>query len=343
VATSTNSTVFGESPPLRAGSRSARILGALRGRYLTVLTLVYFAVTSSLMAWAGAWPTPDKVAIFGVLLALLVAKPLTFLKDWIPFVFLFLAYEYLRGLVPLLGWTVHVDSLIRADELLFGQLPMITLQNLLWVPDRIPWYDWVFTLTYLLHFALPLGFALLLWVRDRTMFRRFLAALVVVCFAGFFTYLFYPAMPPWMAASQGLIPPVHDVMARTLDPLLDGPGMPTLYFVMSPNLVAAMPSLHAAFPMMVYLFAVKAYGRKGHLFLPYLLTVWVGVVYTNNHWVIDVIAGAVYALVVFAGTELFWRRRERAAAARAAVRPEGKTPPPTAVPEPAAEGVAPAE
>ncbi len=296
-------------------SRLAPLLDALRGRYLTALTIGYFALTSFLMALAGGWPTPDKVVIVGLLLAFLVAKPLAFLKDWMPFVALFAAYEYLRGLVPSLGWTVNVYPLIRADEFLFGQLPTISLQNILWRPDAPPIYDWVFTLTYLLHFTLPLGFALLLWARDRTSFRKFIVALTVLSFAGFLTYLFYPAMPPWMAASKGLIPPLNDVMARTLEPFFRGPGLPTIYTVMSPNLVAAMPSLHAAYPTMVYLYAVKFFGWRGHLFLPYLLTVWIGVVYTNQHWVIDVIAGALYAFLVFLGAEVLWRRHERRALA----------------------------
>lgn len=312
----------GSRPRLR--SPALRLLGALRGRYLSVLTVGYFAVTSFLMAYAGSWPTPDKVVIVGLLLALLVAKPLTFLKDWVPFVFLFAAYEYLRGLVPALGWTVHVRPLIRADEFLFGRLPTVMLQDVLWRPDRPAWYDYIFTLTYLLHFTLPLGFALLLWVRDRVRFRRFIVGLTVLSFAGFFTYLFYPAMPPWLAAYEGIIPPLHDVMARTTDLFKHGNGLPTLYVVMSPNMVAAMPSLHAAYPMMIYLYSVKFFGWKGHLFLPYLLMVWVGVVYTNQHWVVDVIAGALYAGVVFVGTEFFWRRREPAAAgARELLRREG--------------------
>lgn len=308
-----SSSPAGSRPAL--GSQAARLLGVLRGRYLSALTVGYFAVTSFLMAYAGSWPTPDKVVIVGVLLALLVAKPLTFLKDWVPFVFLFAAYEYLRGLVPSLGWTVHIHPLIRADELLFGRLPTVMLQDVLWRPDRPAWYDYIFTLTYLLHFTLPLGFALLLWVRDRARFRKFIVGLTVLSFAGFFTYLFYPAMPPWMAAYKGIIPPLHDVMARTTDLFKHGNGLPTLYVVMSPNMVAAMPSLHAAYPMMVYLYSVKFFGRKGHLFLPYLLTVWVGVVYTNQHWAIDVIAGALYAGVVFVGTEFLWRRRERSVTA----------------------------
>lgn len=293
-------------PPAR--SRLTPLLTALRGRYLAALTVGYFAVTSVLMALAGGWPTPDKVVIVGLLLAFLVAKPLTFLKDWMPFVFLLAAYEYLRGLVPSLGWTVHVHPLIHADEFLFGRLPTVILQDLLFVADHPTWYDYVFTLTYLLHFTLPLGFALLLWTRNRTSFRRFITALTVLSFAAFLTYLFYPAMPPWLASYDGVIPQLHDVMVRTTDLFKRGPGLPTLYAIMSPNMVAAMPSLHAAYPMMVYLYAVKVFGKKGHLFLPYLLTVWIGIVYTANHWALDVIAGALYAVLAFAGTELLWRR-----------------------------------
>ncbi len=301
--------------------RFASLRSSLRGRHLTVLTVGYFVVTSLLMIYAGSWPTPDKVVIVGVLLALLVAKPLTFLKDWVPFVFLFAAYEYLRGLVPALGWTPHVHALVEIDTFLFGRLPTVMLQDVLWREAGPTWYDYLFTLVYLLHFTLPLGFALLLWFRDRTQFRRFIVALTILSFAGFFTYLFYPAVPPWLAAYDGVIAPVHDVMARTTDLFKHGGGLPTLYVIMAPNMTAAMPSLHAAYPMMVYLYAVRFYGWKGHLFLPYVLTVWVGVVYTNNHWVIDVIAGALYAVVAFLLTEyLFRRRRAKRAAPEAAGR-----------------------
>jgi hypothetical protein len=232
---------------------------------------------------------------------------------------------------------VHVQPLIHADEFLFGRLPTVILQDILFVADHPTWYDYVFTLTYLLHFTLPLGFALLLWTRDRSSFHRFITALTVLSFAGFLTYLFYPAMPPWLASYNGIIPPLHDVMVRTTDLFKRGPGLPTLYVIMSPNMVAAMPSLHAAYPMMVYLYAVAVFGKKGHLFLPYVLIVWIGIVYTANHWVIDVIAGALYALVVFLGTELFWRRRERASAAVARER-EPAVQEGSILAEPASEG-----
>lgn len=283
----------------------------LEGRLLTLLTIAYFLVVTFLMALSGSWPTPDKFLIVGLLLALLLAKPKAFLKDWSPFVVLFLAYEYLRGLVPSLGWTVNVHPLIRGDEILFGELPTLTLQNALFSPAGPRHYDYLFTLVYITHFTLPLGYALLLWVRDRGEFRRFLSALILLSFAGFFTYLFYPAMPPWMAAEEGLIPPVADVMGRTIGLFDRGPGLPSLYAFMAPNLVAAMPSLHAAYPAAIFLSALKVFGWRAGLFLPYALVVWVGIVYTAQHWVVDVIAGIVYALVAFAVTEYVVARLER--------------------------------
>lgn len=314
------------SPP-RAGNftgRLGRSLDLLRGRHLGILTAVYFLVTTFLMVLSGAWPTPDKFLIVGLLFALLLTRSRTFLRDWSPFVILFLGYEYLRGLVPSLGWAVNVQPLIRGDEILFGGLPTVFLQEILYHPSGPRLYDYLFTGMYMAHFALPLGFGLLLWVRDRDSFRRFLIALTLLSYAGFLTYLFYPAMPPWMAADQGLIPPVQDVMGRAV-PLFDrGPGLPTLYAFMAPNLVAAMPSLHAAFPALVYMFSIKRYGRKGHLFLPYALAVWVGIVYTAQHWVVDVLVGIIYAAAAFAVTEVvsaWWSARRAARGERADERP----------------------
>ena len=301
--------------------------GSIKGIHLTALAVGYFLVVSFLMFLSGSWPTPDKVLIMGVFFALFLSRPGTFLRDWSPFVVLFLAYEYLRGLIPALGWTVHVDPLIWADRALFGEIPTHTLQRLLFVQDGPMFYDYIFTFTYMAHFGLPLGFAFLLWVRDRREFLLFSTALMVATLAGFFTYLFYPAMPPWMAADHGVIAPVENVMGRTISLFDRGPGLPTFYVFMAPNEVAAMPSLHAAFPMMVYLFALRRYGWKGNAFLPYALTVWTGIVYTAQHWVVDVFAGMVYAAAAYGLTLVLATRLERRAQARS--RPTKRETPPS--------------
>ena len=78
---------------------------------MTAIVIGYFGVASVLMLRHGQWLSPDQFIIVGFLLALLLAKPLVFLKDWAPFVLLFLGYEYLRGLAPQLGLQVHIMPL----------------------------------------------------------------------------------------------------------------------------------------------------------------------------------------------------------------------------------------
>ncbi len=67
----------------------------------------------------------------------------------------------------------------------------------------------------------------------------------------------------------------------------------------SPHPVAAMPSLHASFPWLVMLFAVRYYGWKGLWFLVYNVALWYAVMYTANHWFVDVLAGMAWATVAF--------------------------------------------
>ena len=74
----------------------------------------------------------------------------------------------------------------------------------------------------------------------------------------------------------------------------------------SGNAVAAMPSLHAGFPWLVLLFAVKFYGRRGLLFLPYSPILWFSIVYLGHHWVVDVLAGVAWATVCFVALQYAW-------------------------------------
>ena len=297
--------------------------GKITGNYLAIFTLVYFAIVSIFMIRHGVFFRPDQFLVIGFVFALLVARPFTFLRDWLPFIALLLAYEYLRGIAPKLGAAVHVQPLIAADEALFGVVPSVYLQDVLYTPGSLRAYDYVATVAYMLHFVLPLAFGILLWLRDRRTFRRFSATLLVLSFAGFLTYVLYPAMPPWMAADRGLIPEVHDIFGATLGQFVTPGGVPTMYGLFSANPVAAMPSLHAAYPVLVYLFAVKVYGRRAHLFLPYVAIVWFAIVYLAHHWVVDALVGGLYALAAFAAVEAAQSvLRTRTQGRRAEERPE---------------------
>lgn len=272
---------------------------------------LYFAIIMAIMFYFGWWISPDRFIVFGLILALIVANPFRFLKDWMPVVFLLLGYEFLRGLAPMLHAKVNIYPLINADKFLFnGHLPTIELQKWLYVPGHLHFYDFIFTILYMMHFALPMIFGFYLWVKRRERFRHFMVALVVLSYLGFLTYVFYPAMPPWMASENGIIPHVYNIFNEGAAHFFRGGSFPSVYWLFSPNSVAAMPSLHAAYPTLVFLYLLKYFGKRMWFFFFYVFGVWFAIVYLGHHYVIDALVGILYAVVVFFAVEYFFTWRE---------------------------------
>jgi membrane-associated phospholipid phosphatase len=61
-----------------------------------------------------------------------------------------------------------------------------------------------------------------------------------------------------------------------------------------------MPSLHAAYPWLFFLFACRLWGTRGWLVILYPAAVFFAVVYLGHHYVADVIGGIVYASASYA-------------------------------------------
>ena len=77
------------------------------------------------------------------------------------------------------------------------------------------------------------------------------------------------------------------------------------------NDVAAIPSLHAAYTLLVVLFfwsRVPLWARL--LLLLYPLAMGFTLVYTGEHYIFDVALGWVYAVAVYSAVMAFERRRE---------------------------------
>jgi membrane-associated phospholipid phosphatase len=173
----------------------------------------------------------------------------------------------------------------------------------------VQWYDAIFTTLYFMHFVLPLVCAFWLWIKNKNLYWQFVVSLIVLCFAGFVTYIVFPATPPWLAARQGHLPEVTKVIDQTLNLFPSQMTISTLYHNLNPNPVAAMPSLHAAFPWLVFLMLWQVVRRKALWFLPYCLVLWLAIVYMGEHYVIDAVAGVIYATAVFAAVQWLFVKR----------------------------------
>lgn len=258
-------------------------------------TLVCLAIFTA----QPSFPTPDKLLVFAIFVAMLFGQAKELTKRLAPFVALLLVYESFRGVADHLNKHVNFMFMPEADRFLFfGTLPTTTLQRWLW-HGTTQWYDFVFYLAYMAHFVLPIALAVLIWKTKESEYWRFVATYVILSFAGFLTYLLFPAAPPWMASNLGLIEPITRVSSDVWA-ALGIHDFPSLYNDISPNPVAAVPSLHAAYALLFALFVTTLYQSKWRLLAwIYPCLIWVGTVYQGEHYAIDAILGVIYALGAF--------------------------------------------
>ncbi|HEY0700086.1 MAG TPA: phosphatase PAP2 family protein, partial [Micromonospora sp.] len=255
---------------------------------------------------------------------------LRFARDWLPVVLLLAGYNLSRGFADN-GATPHAMELIAADHAMFGWLtggdvPTIWLQELLYDPAAVHWWDVLASWVYFSHFVAALAAAVVLWLRDRGRWAAFMRRWAFLSATGLITYFAYPAAPPWWAAKYGLIEEVARISTRGWRAFgMHGAGNLLNAGQIASNPVAAMPSLHTAFALFVVLFFLPSVRRRWWpLLLAYPLAMTFTLVYAGEHYVIDVLVGWAYVgmtfLVVGLG-ERWWARRadRRAAVATAAV------------------------
>jgi PAP2 superfamily protein len=230
--------------------------------------------------------------------------------DWLPFIAILIAYDSLRGTAGHLA-AVHYLPQLQVDRRLFGATPTVTLQHWLW-HGHVVWYDVIVWATYLTHFfATPLV-AAVLWKIDRGRFRRFAVLVAALSFAGLVTYALFPAAPPWMASQAGLMGHVTRII-----PLVWGSvGLHSAGSVVEggyhyANNVAAVPSLHAAFSLLI---AVTLWPRRRRWLRPlvaaYPPLMAFSLVFGAEHYVSDIVLGWGYTLGVLVAMRYAMRHLE---------------------------------
>lgn len=258
------------------------------------------------------------------------------LVDWLPFSAVLIGYDFTRGLAGGyqgqyvegasndLGFPLHVIAPVHADEWLFGgTLPTAWLQEHLHTPGTIYWYDVLVTLVYLTHFLATPIIAAVLWFVNRKKFRAWVGCVLAMALLGVATYVVYPMAPPWLAAQQGVIDPVRRISGLGWQVLhLDAAaGVVNTGQALS-NPVAAMPSLHTGYATLVALFfMIGAPWWRRILLACYPLLMGFALVYSGEHYVIDVVFGILYAAVIITSWRLIHHYR-----ARRKTRAAGSTP-----------------
>ena len=324
-----------EAPSPRVGSRDWLRLHQPKRRTI-VGWAIYLALLAAYISRYGIPFLEDDLllwvtgAVFVSCLGDLGRFRRGFLRDWLPLYVVLGLYALLRGYADHLLFSTHIYPQMRFDEwIAWGVAPTVRLQRDFFRPDNLHIWDYLAWATYLTHFFLSFVLAGVLWVRDHKAFRRFMGLYVTLMLSGFVTYVLYPAMPPWMASKEAYM----GASSRVVPVVFSNLGIHWAAAVFETgskfnNDVAAVPSLHAACPMLICLFF---FPRVRKTWLKVLLVAYVpamalALVYTGEHFVFDIIIGWIYALVVYFGgswvADRWAERRQRRARERAGGAPE---------------------
>ncbi len=242
------------------------------------------------------------------------------LLDWLPFTAVLIVYDYSRGLARRIGMPLHMSDIAAIDEKVFGVVPTVWLQEHFLHPGDPRWWDGVATLVYSTHFFATPVVAAVLWIRNRQLWVAFVTRIIALSLAGLVTYILFPAAPPWYAAREAAIDPVIRGSSRGwLEMGINHAGNLLQQGQLASNPVAAMPSLHTAFALIITLFVLRRFRTPLRWALvAYPVLMGISLVYLGEHYVVDLVAGVVYAFAVDVAVGRFERRRAARRAAAAA-------------------------
>jgi membrane-associated phospholipid phosphatase len=253
--------------------------------------------------------TPDRYAVLLFVPALAIRRGRRFLLDFLPFVTLIVVYAECRGLAHVLRPNPYLTPHLDLERWIFGgDVPASALQEWFWVGHE-RWYDRLLLGVSRIHQFVPLTFAFVLWMRRRALYFRFATTMLVLSFAAALTFVLYPAAPPWHAAEKGLLSVVKIGGHPSLASSVWAP-----YDLVRGNPDAAIPSLHAGYAFLVFLFVSSLFWQTrwgvpiASVAALYPVLQSVAAVYTGNHYVIDLLIGYGYAAGAFFGVSYAWQR-----------------------------------
>ena len=187
--------------PVQAAAPESPSSQIWTARRAAVLVIAYFAALATLVLTRGVHISSDRY--FLILLVPAIALGLTrqYLRDWVPFIALMIAYEFARGgaewlNADILGRGPFYAPMIDVDRaLFFGAMPPEFVQSWFWT-GHVRWFDWVIGSFNKVHFFVPPTLLFVIWLDRREHFVRCATAIVITSFIGAAIFFLFPAAPP---------------------------------------------------------------------------------------------------------------------------------------------------
>lgn len=231
-------------------------------------------------------------------------KSRRFILGFSIFIIFWIIYDSMRIIPNYEVSTVHIEEPYEFEKILFG----ININGNLLTPNEYFYIfnnkilDFLSGFFYINWMPIPIGFGIYLYLKDKPLFLEYSLVFLLVNLLGFAIYYLYPAAPPWYVEIYGFdlqigIPGNRAGLVR-FDELVGLPIFESIYNK-NANVMAAIPSLHAAYPVIVLFFAIKKRLSLIAivLFIIFMSGIWFSAVYSGHHYIIDVLLGVILALI----------------------------------------------
>ncbi len=285
-----------------------------------IFTVFYLLFVNILIGWRT-----DHYLFFALVFFTILSHKYTFrfFTALSAFAFFWIIYDALRVYPNFLFRPVHVIQPYEIEVKLFGiRLAESLLSPCEWLAAHQHDLLTVFAgISYLAWVPIPMIFALYLWYKKDIGLYHFTYGFLLTNIVGFMIYYLYPAAPPWYFFQYGNVVdhtiPSSPALLAEFDRIFNISVFTDMYTKNS-NVFAAIPSLHSAYPFISLLYAIKLrHNLFIWIFSVLSVGIWFAAVYSQHHYVIDVILGVFCALVgyfimsILIRTELVNRQFER--------------------------------
>ncbi len=269
-------------------------------RFALLISIFYLMVSSLLVGFKT-----DQLLLIAFFNVLYFASSGTrkFIAGFSVFIIYWIIFDYMKAFPNYRYNTVHIASVYHLEKAWFG-IPYqhtIVTPNEYFAMHHTPVDDVIAGMSYLCWVPVPLLFAIILFFKNKRYYIYFSLTFLLVNLIGFLGYYLYPAAPPWYVQQYGFIfhaaTPGNTAGMARFDSLVHVPIFKSIYSKSS-NVFAAIPSLHAAYMLIVLYFGIKA-GMKSFniLFALIMLGIWFAAVYSGHHYILDVLLGISCAVV----------------------------------------------
>ncbi|MDB4920399.1 phosphatase PAP2 family protein [Mucilaginibacter sp.] len=267
---------------------------------IIIITLFYLLLSAVLVGFKT-----DQLFLAGIFNIAFFLSPISrkFIIGFSIFIVYWIIFDYMKAFPNYNYNTVHIADLYNFEKHLFGihfNGKLLT-PNEYWRVNGKTWMDVAAGIFYLCWIPVPLAFAGFLFFKNRRLFLYFSLTFVLVNFIGFVVYYLYPAAPPWYVQYNGFIfhakTPGNTAGLAKFDAYFRTGVFKSIYSKGS-NVFAAMPSLHSSYPLIVLYYGIKnRLGMINIFFAVVMFGIWFTAVYASHHYILDVLAGILSAIV----------------------------------------------